>query len=49
MSNVVKRKRDEGIEAGTIYGLSIERDEALIKAKIMKKAMNDLRKNSHKM
>lgn len=49
MSNVVRRKRDEGVEAGTIYGLSIQRDEALVKAKIMKKAMNDIRKNTHKV
>jgi hypothetical protein len=30
---VVKRKRDEGIEVGTIYGLNKERDEALLHAK----------------
>ena len=28
-TEVVQRKRDQGIEAGTIYGLNKERDEAL--------------------
>ena len=32
-TEVVKRKRDEGIEVGTIYGLNKERDEALLHAK----------------
>lgn len=32
-TEVVKRKRDEGIEIGTIYGLNRERDEALLHAK----------------
>ena len=49
MSNVVKRKRNEGVEAGTIYGLSHDRDEALIKAKLMKKAIDELHKNTHKV
>ena len=49
MSNVVRRKRDEGVEAGTIYGLSVSRDEALLKAKTLKKAMNDIRKNTHQV
>jgi hypothetical protein len=32
-TEVVRRKRDEGIEVGTIYGLNKERDEALLHAK----------------
>jgi hypothetical protein len=32
-TDVVKRKRDQGIEVGTIYGLNKERDEALLHAK----------------
>jgi hypothetical protein len=32
-TEVVKRKRDEGIEVGTIYGLNKERDEALLHAR----------------
>ena len=32
-TEVVKRKRDQGIEVGTIYGLNKERDEALLHAK----------------
>ena len=32
-SDIVKRKRDEGIQMGTIYGLNKERDEALLHAK----------------
>jgi len=32
-TEVVKRKRDQGIEVGTIYGLNKERDEALRHAK----------------
>jgi hypothetical protein len=32
-TEVVKRKRDEGVEVGTIYGLNKERDEALLHAK----------------
>jgi hypothetical protein len=49
MTNVVRRKRDEGVEAGTIYGLSHDRDEALYKAKLLKKVMDDLHKNTHKV
>jgi hypothetical protein len=32
-TEVVKRKRDEGTDMGTIYGLNKERDEALLHAK----------------
>jgi hypothetical protein len=32
-TDVVKRKRDEGVQMGTIYGLNKERDEALLHAK----------------
>lgn len=32
-TDVVKRKRDEGVQMGTIYGLNKERDEALRHAK----------------
>ena len=32
-TEVVKRKRDEGTDMGTIYGLNKERDEALLHGK----------------
>ena len=32
-TEVVKRKRDEGTDLGTIYGLNKERDEALLHAR----------------
>jgi hypothetical protein len=32
-TDVVKRKRDEGTDMGTIYGLNKERDQALLHAR----------------
>jgi hypothetical protein len=32
-TDVVKRKRDEGVQMGTIYGLNKDRDQALLHAR----------------
>jgi hypothetical protein len=34
MTDIVKKKREENVNHGTVYGLSKDRDEAMVKAKL---------------
>jgi hypothetical protein len=34
MTDIVKKKREENVNHGTVYGLNKDRDEAMVKAKL---------------